>query len=375
MDPILTASSTHPNPQEAAAELAAVLLAQGLPSLVVIYASPEHDRAQLASALSEAFPGTPLIGCTTAGEIGPDGLLTGGLSGVALARQHFEVATVLLEEVRAFGQKACREAIGSLRGRLTDKGESFAYLLVDGLSVREEGIVAGLYHALGATPLFGGSAGDGLEFGSTWILHDGRFHKDAAVVALVHTELPFHVFKSQHFQATGERMVVTEANPATRIVTEINGGPAAEEYARAVGLELEQLDPQVFSMHPVVVRVGGSEFVRSIQQVNPDGSLTFFCAIETGVVLTVSTGVGLVENLESALGAAREVVGDLAGVIGCDCILRRLEIEAKGLEDAVNELVRENRIVGFSTYGEQYNAMHVNQTFTGVAIGLGGSDS
>jgi hypothetical protein len=26
-------------------------------------------------------------------------------------------------------------------------------------------------------------------------------------------------------------------------------------------------------------------------------------------------------------------------------------------------------VVGFSTYGEQYRSMHVNQTFTGVAIG------
>ena len=27
-----------------------------------------------------------------------------------------------------------------------------------------------------------------------------------------------------------------------------------------------------------------------------------------------------------------------------------------------------NRVVGFSTYGEQFNGMHVNQTMTGVAI-------
>ena len=28
-------------------------------------------------------------------------------------------------------------------------------------------------------------------------------------------------------------------------------------------------------------------------------------------------------------------------------------------------------MIGFSTYGEQYHAMHINQTFTGVAIGTG----
>jgi hypothetical protein len=29
----------------------------------------------------------------------------------------------------------------------------------------------------------------------------------------------------------------------------------------------------------------------------------------------------------------------------------------------------QNRVFGFSTYGEQYNGLHLNQTFTGVAIG------
>jgi len=26
-------------------------------------------------------------------------------------------------------------------------------------------------------------------------------------------------------------------------------------------------------------------------------------------------------------------------------------------------------VIGFNTYGEQFNGMHINQTFTGVAIG------
>jgi hypothetical protein len=35
----------------------------------------------------------------------------------------------------------------------------------------------------------------------------------------------------------------------------------------------------------------------------------------------------------------------------------------------VGRIFAENKVIGFATYGEQYNAMHVNQTFTGVAIG------
>lgn len=39
------------------------------------------------------------------------------------------------------------------------------------------------------------------------------------------------------------------------------------------------------------------------------------------------------------------------------------------MRDALNEILRENHVVGFTSYGEQYNAVHVNQTLTGVAIG------
>ncbi len=34
----------------------------------------------------------------------------------------------------------------------------------------------------------------------------------------------------------------------------------------------------------------------------------------------------------------------------------------------ISHILRDNRVVGFSTYGEQINSMHVNQTLTGVAI-------
>ena len=56
-------------------------------------------------------------------------------------------------------------------------------------------------------------------------------------------------------------------------------------------------------------------------------------------------------------------------VLGCDCVLRSLEMDQKGLREEIGRIFQENNVVGFATYGEQFNAMHVNQTFTGVAIG------
>jgi hypothetical protein len=244
-------------------------------------------------------------------------------------------------------------------------------VLVDGLSMREEALVSSLYVAMDGIGLFGGSAGDNLDFGETLVFHGDRFHENAAVVALVHTELPFEVFRTQHFDETEARMVITEADPLTRIVTEINAEPAAEEYARAVGLQLDELTPQVFATHPVLLRVGGETFVRSIAKVNEDGSLSFFCAIEPGAVLTVARGGDLVASLEQALEDVRSRVGAPLLTIGCDCILRSLESQRDEVRDRVADVLDRFETVGFATYGEQFNAMHVNQTFTGVMIGRG----
>jgi hypothetical protein len=63
------------------------------------------------------------------------------------------------------------------------------------------------------------------------------------------------------------------------------------------------------------------------------------------------------------------VVGTPLVTLGCDCFLRRLEAELTGQSDAVSEFLKAHRVVGFNTYGEQFNGMHINQTFTGVVIG------
>jgi hypothetical protein len=109
--------------------------------------------------------------------------------------------------------------------------------------------------------------------------------------------------------------------------------------------------------------------VRSIQKANPDGSLTFFCAIEEGLVLRIAHGLDLVNNLGQTFDKIREEIGPPQLVFGCDCILRNLEIIQNGLKDRVEEILQRNNTIGFSSYGEQFHGVHINQTLTGIAIG------
>ena len=234
----------------------------------------------------------------------------------------------------------------------------------------EEWVVSAIADMLGGIPVFGGSASDDLRFGPTFVsAGGGGFQTDAAVLLIVHSLSPFTLIGTQHFGPTPQKMVVTAADPAARVVSEINGDVAAEEYARLVGLPTDRLNPLVFAEHPVVVRVGGRHYVRSIQKVNPDGSLTFFCAIDEGIVLTIAEGLDIIACLEDDMAKVHDEIGYPRLIIGCDCILRRLEIERKGLAPRVSSILAANNVIGFNSYGEHIDGIHVNQTLTGVAIG------
>jgi hypothetical protein len=204
---------------------------------------------------------------------------------------------------------------------------------------------------------------------NTFLYHEGQFSTNTALLCLVQIEAPFRAFNTKHFRGTDEKLVVTKADPERRLVHELNAAPAAAEYARITGFATDQLTPSIFATHPMVVRVGGQNFVRAIQRVNADGSLTFLCAIDEGVVLTVASSIDLLTDLEATFDEIAEEIGTPDLVIAFDCILRGLEMDQRQMRRAAGRLTSRNNVVGFCTYGEQCGAMHVNQTFSGIAIG------
>ncbi len=352
-------------------------LAPSTAAAVILFVPASLDRAAFATAIHERCGETTVIGCTTAGGIDSHGLVDEVLVGVSLPREHFRVSTACACDLRSFTIGEATRLVEDLvvrhesqPGRIA--GRMFGMLLIDGLSRREEIVTSALHAALPGIPLFGGSAGDDQRFASTAVLADGRFVPNTAVLALIQTDLPFHVFRSQHLEATDHFFVVTSANSEERLVLELDGEPADRVYARAIGVEVADLTPEVFAEHPVVVRLAGQHYVRSIQQRNADGSLTFYCAIDEGLILHLATASDLVGSLERSLKRVSEHVGPPQLVIGCDCILRKLEAERHELHVPLANLFARYSVMGFHTYGEQYGSIHVNQTFTGVAIGAPG---
>lgn len=346
-------------------------------SFVLFYCSSEYDLEALEVELGRRFSDVNLIGCTSAGEISTAGYNKGSLIGLSVASEDFTVVTERIDNLNDFQMSQGEAAAQSLNHKLTALGKppssekTFGFLLIDGLSSQEEVVVHALHRNLGNIQLFGGSAADGDRFQKTYVFHDGAFHTNSAIFSLIHTSYPFTIFKTEHFHRSNEDIVVTEADVTSRVVSEINGLPAAQEYARVMGVDaVENLTPTMFATHPVAVSIGGENFVRSIMKVNEDETMTFACAIDEGIVLSVAEADDLIDDLKMAMDDLQKRIGKPQLVLGCDCLFRMLEMEQKNIKEEVGAILAENNVFAFSTYGEQYNGMHVNQTFTGVAIGV-----
>ena len=340
-------------------------------SLLALFVSPMAD---FESAVREAeihYPETDVIACTTAGEISDQGYDEGKIIAIGFPADGFATASLLIENIDELTPQPLIDRIAlervALQERNLDMRDGFAFLVVDGLSLSEDTLTATISPALRDMPVFGGSAGDGIDFRETRVALNGTVAKKAAVLSLVRSHYKTRVFSLDHLVPIDVQMVVTEADPGQRIVKSINAEPAAREYARIVGKDPEQLDRFTFASHPVVVRIGGSHHVRAIQQVNEAGELVFFSAIDEGMVLTVAKPQNMIEHLSKKMAELSED-GKPAHILGCDCILRRIEAEQSQMTRDLSYVLSANKVTGFSTYGEQIGPLHVNHTMSGVAI-------
>lgn len=368
----VVASSLHST--EEAVSAARAELGDDVFQHVIAFFSVEHDGDQIIDALVRAFPDTPVSGCSTAGEVGPLGMMQGGLVLIAFPETGFRVLSEVIPDIDSGGVERATEIARRLRTQINDarvrstRDHIFALLLIDGLSNKEEALVAAVHWALGEIELIGGSAGDGLAFRRTTLIHRGKRVHRGAVLFFVESATPFVVFKTQNFEPTPVKLVVTAADTENRIVYELNAEPAGLEYAAAIGLQPNDLGPFSFASYPLVVKIGGDYYCRSIRNMNPDGSLSFFCAIDEGLVFTVARPQDIVASTLATLERVDAALGGTDFVFGFDCILRRLDSENRQVRHRVEEIYRRFGVCGFHTYGEQFNGMHLNQTLTGIAF-------
>lgn len=354
-----------------AAERLARQLGPGPFAHICIFVTAEADLAHICAQAQLAFPRTMICGCTTAGEITGNGYDEGQVVAFALPAATFDTEMLVLEGLDRLDPREVIAELLRARQNLSLRAGHMAHesavLLVDGLSGQEDWLAAALSGALGAVPMVGGSAADGGQFRHTFLHADGRVLSNAAVLILLRSQGAVRPFSLDNLHPTEDCMVVTQADPARRLVLRINDEPAAQEYARLLGVAPDMLTPFVFAAHPVLVRAGGRHHVRAIQGIQPDGALLFFSAVAEGLVLTIARPGDMASHLQQELAALGRN-GAPAAILGFDCLFRRIDATGRQRTRDVSDILVRHHVTGFSTYGEQFGAMHVNQTMTGLAF-------
>ncbi len=347
------------------------------PDLLLAFASTRQDPSKVHAELRERFPKATIAGCTTTGELMDGEHANGSLTVAALFTPNTRWSVQIISPLSAFEDGLARSAVEAAARELeidvtqVDPRELVGILLSDGLSCKEESVAAAVAEALEGVPLVGGSAGDDCAFRCTEVIGPQGSATDAALLVVGHGPAGFYrIVKHQHFTRRAVSMAVTKADPKTRRVYEIDGILAVDAYAKALGLTRENLTQEASFLNPVLVNIQGQLYVRSVQTINDDGSLTFYCAVDEGWLLDIAGHDEMVPALEHDLAALADGKEPPALLLGFNCILRALEAEKRGLHEEVGALVRNfaPASVGFDTYGEVLNGLHINQTL--VAIGF-----
>ncbi len=361
-----------------AAAATAIAADRGDSALTVVFATTDHDLAAMGAELA-ARGVTRVVGASTGRIISEQGFAPRGVSGFHLPAGRFAAADTLLEDVAGMGLPELRARVHQLQLELgSGPGGAFqhrfALLLVDAESRCEERLAAVLGMELNGVPLIGGSAGDlyfnplGHPPGSTRLLYHGSAKRGAAILCLVASASPVVAYCHSHHMPSDKKFVITDADPARRLVREIDGRPALAVYAAACGFRRPPRKSGDFAPFPLMIRIGGHYYARGMQRIYPDGALEFACALEPGLVVVLAKPGDMIASLDALFATMRRRIGAPELVIGFDCAARTDYMERQGLTKGIEALLQRHAVTGFSSLGEQFNTIHANNSFTCLGV-------
>lgn len=337
--------------------------------VIIYFASTRFAPDEVSAAMQSAFPEAEIFGCSSAGEIAGGRMLKGAL--VAMAFDVDSIPDVKVEVIENLRRRIdVRDAFISFErhfGEAADEMKPSEYLgivLVDGMSGLEERLMDAIGDRSNVF-FIGGSAGDDLKFRSTFVYANGRSYSNAAILALLKPAAPFDLVKTQSVREMGIELVVTKANEGRREIMEFNCMPAAQAYAEALGVSVNEL-AACFPSHPLGLIIDGEPYIRSPIHISGT-SIVFQCSSAQGMPLSLLEQTDLVDDTREALARSKDRLGGISGVIVFNCAHRALELEYKKLTDAYGEVFAEFPTIGFNSYGEQLIG-HMNQTATMIVF-------
>lgn len=333
------------------------------PKLLVVFCGESYDLPELLAGIRDIAGDTPLVGCSTAGEISTAGPGDAGVVVTALGGPGFEVATAAADASGGRLREAGAEVAAAL-DRLPDKEHKVLLLLTDGLVGDQSEIVRGAYRVVGAgVPLVGGCAGDDLRMRATAQLHDATVLRSAVVAAAIASDAPLGIGVRHGWRRVGEPMLVTRSEGNR--VRSLDDAPALDVYLQRLGAPpAAAMDAQAFTRfaltHPLGLSRRSGEEVRFVAGADfDDRSLLCVAHVPQGGLAWFMDGddASVLEATDAACRDALVALDGRAplGLMAFDCIARRGVLGDPGIRNEVDRIAGfagGAPVAGFYTYGE-----------------------
>lgn len=375
-------TSSATDARTAGQEAAQEAMAGEAPALLLAFASDDLDLEAFAGALVDVAGDVPVVGCSTAGEIGPGGVSDGAAVVVGLGGPGFSVRTAVSRDASA-DLRAAGAAV-TAAARPDDRPHRAVVLLTDGLAGDQQEVVRGAYSVAGALiPLVGGCAGDEMRMQRTRQIWGREVLTDAVIAVGLASDGPIGVAARHGWRRVGEPMLVTAA--AANCVLELDGRPALDVYVERLGVPAELADdPTAFASfaltHPLGLARRDGEEVRFIAGGDvADRSLRCIAEVPVGGLVHLMEGdaVSVLDATDAACADAIGALGaeDPLGLVVFDCVARRAVLTGDGLDremDAIRGHAKGAPLAGFYTYGEFGRTVGIrgfhNQTLVVLAL-------
>jgi hypothetical protein len=362
--------SWHVDARTAGAHATRDALRVSRPRLLLVFAAFDYDLPRLLAGVAAQAGPVPVVGCSTAGEIGPGPALRDGVVVVCLAGD-FTVTTTHATGMGAAPRRAGEAAARALLP-LPVTPNRVTLLFTDALAGDQQEMIRGAYGVLGATvPIVGGGAGDALRMQTCRQFHDGRVLQDAVVAASIGTHGPIGVSLRHGWQRNGAAMVVTAS--AGNAVHTLDDHPALDvyldRYAAPAGLANDPATFAAFGLtRPLAVARRGDVTIRHVLGADPvTRSLHCAGSVPMGAAAWFTTG-----DASSTLGATDDACADALQQLGghpalalllFDCAGRRALLGDAGVvaeRQVIDRRSGSAAVAGFYTYGEIARVRGVN---------------
>jgi hypothetical protein len=307
------------------------------------------------SDLRRRHPGAILLGCTTGGEIHGSDVLDESLSATAIRFDNTEIAAAeadiaqgSFEAGRAIGRKLARPDLKAL------------FVLSDGTKTNGSDLVRGLRDPVGPqVVLVGGLAGDGPNFGTTYVGLNGQPSPGkVAAIGFYGDKLNVGHGSAGGWDVFGPERRITSAK--ANVLYELDGKPALDLYKRYLGPEASELPGSalLFPLRIYPADKPEQAIVRTVVGIDEEArTMTFAGDMPEGYRAQLMRG-NFDRLIQGAANAAEQAQGKSEGdrlAILVSCIGRKLLLGQRTREEveAVQSVLGAGtHLAGFYSYGE-----------------------